>query len=133
MKLLDSTFLIDIIRKKDDALSKLAELGHEKVYTTRINAFEILVGAFSIKSEKDTNIRLAEILTIFQNLFVLELDEKSTLKAAQISGKLNREGIRIEPSDCLIAGIALSNGISAILTKNTKDFERIEGIKVESY
>ncbi len=133
MKLLDSTFLIDFIRKNEITLAKLADWGHEKIYTTRINVFEVLMGAFSIKSEKDKMTRLSEISIVLQNLTILELDEISTFNAAQISGKLNLGGVHIEPNDCLIAGIALSNGIDTIITKNTKHFNRIDGIKIESY
>ena len=133
MKLLDSTFLIDIIRKKLEALSKLTEWKHEKIYTTRINVFEVVSGAFSIKSEKDREVRLSEISVILHGLSILDLDEKSTLKSAEIFGELNRRGTPIEPNDCLIAGIALSNGITTIITKNTEHFKRIVGIKVEGY
>ncbi len=133
MKILDSTFLIDIIRKKRESAEKSAEFAHEKLYTTRINVFEIQVGAFSIKPEKDREIRLSEISVIAENLSVLELDKKAATLAAEIAGKLNREGLTIDTNDCLIAGIALSNGINSIVTRNAKDFEKIEGIRVETY
>jgi len=33
----------------------------------------------------------------------------------------------------MIAGIALSNNINTIITRDKEHFKRIEGIKVESY
>ena len=45
---------------------------------------------------------------------------------------LEEKGIPIGPYDILIAGIALSNkGI--LVTHNTKEFERIEGLKIEDW
>ena len=133
MKLLDSTFLIDFARKKIAAREKLESLEHQTLYTTRINIFEVLTGLFSLKSETERAIKLSEIQIFFNRLTIMELDETSSVKAAEISGALNKSGSSVDSADCLIAGIALSNGINTIVTRNARDFEKREGIKVESY
>ncbi len=133
MKLLDTTILVDLLRRKEDAKKKVEGLFGEYLYTTRINIFEVLIGTFSIKSEVDREKRLEDSRAIFSKLQILELDEKSTITASEIGGQLNRKGITVESGDCLIAGIALANNINTIITKNTKHFENIEGIKTESY
>ena len=133
MKLLDSTFLIDFLRKNENIQEKLEELLLEPLYTTRINVFETLVGIYAIKAENDREKKLEDANMLFNRLKILELKEDSTIKGSQICGELIRKGMVIESGDCLIAGIALSNGISAIITRNTKHFENIEGLKVEGY
>ncbi len=133
MILLDSTFLIDFTKRHLSAQQKLNDLGHKTLFTTRINVFELLAGLFSLKSESERASKLSETQMFLSRLIVLELDHFSAKKAAEIFGQLNRKGLSIESADCLIAGIALSNNINTIVTRNTKDFQRIEGIKVEVY
>ena len=131
MKLLDTTFLIDVLRDGENVRQKAEELKNEALFTTRINIFEILVGIFSLSSGRERRLHQASML--FERVAVLELDEKGATLAAQISGELNREGRPVEPGDCLIAGIALSNGIRTIVTRNTKRFIKMKGLHVESY
>ncbi len=133
MKLVDTTFLIDFLRKKENVKEKLEEMLFEPVYTARVNIFETLIGIYSIKSEIDRSKKLEDANILFNRLFILELSPDSTIKAAELGGKLNREGKTINPSDCLVAGIALSNGITTLITKNTKHFQDIGGLKVEGY
>lgn len=42
-------------------------------------------------------------------------------------------GKKIGEVDCLIAAVALSNGIEEIVTENRTHFERISNVKVLSY
>jgi len=55
------------------------------------------------------------------------------MKAAEIHGELIAKGNKIDNTDSLIAAIALTNNINTIITRNKKHFERIKGIKVETY
>lgn len=40
---------------------------------------------------------------------------------------------RFNKFNCLIAGIAISHGITTILTRNVKDFSKIMGLTVQNY
>ena len=64
---------------------------------------------------------------------MLPLDDLGIVRAAEISGTLMRKGETIDDCDCLIAGIALSKGVKTIITRNKKHFNKIKGIKVETY
>ncbi|MBS3136929.1 hypothetical protein J4232_00725 [Candidatus Woesearchaeota archaeon] len=44
----------------------------------------------------------------------------------------NKRGIPINPQDSMIAGIAIRNNES-VLTRNTKHFERIDNLTIETY
>lgn len=132
MKLLDTTFLIDLLNGKI-VLNKVEELEKNfKLFTTELNAFELFVGVFFLEQRKQKELmeKAAELLG---RLEILNLDRKASMKAAEISANLIKKGKIIESNDCLIAGIALSNGIKSIVSRNQKHFKRIEGIKVEKY
>ncbi len=128
MKLLDTTVLIDILRGKKEVL-KIVESSTNHM-TTQINMYETIRGLFlqGISSEK-----FLQASEIFEHIRVLSLDDASIIKSAQISADLTKKGIIISDSDCITAGIALSNGITRIVTNNKKHFERISGIVVETY
>ena len=128
MKVADTTFLIDLVKGKKET-KKLLESG-EDILTTQINMYELVRGLFlkSIYSAK-----FAEIINSLGDLRVLSLDNKSIVKSAEISADLIKKGEEIQDADCLTAGIALSNGINTIITKNVKHFSRIKNLKVESY
>ena len=126
MKVLDTTFLIDLIRGRSETRSILGK----DLLTTQINMYEVLTGLFfkSISSRQ-----FPKILEMFENIRVLPLDDNAITQAARITADLMKSGTVIEDCDCLIAGIALSNGIDTIVTKNRKHFARIKGIKVQTY
>ena len=128
MVVLDSTFLIDFLKNKPSAVSKVKSFS-DQVYTTRLNIFELLVGAYRKNNEHE----LSVVLDLAHSINILELDDKSALKAAQIQAELMQKGEMSPEIDVLIASIALSNGDKTIVTQNVKDFVKIPGIKVESY
>ncbi len=128
MKVLDTTFLVDLLKNRPE-VNKVINTS-EVLATTIINMYEIMVGLFHEGVSHD---RYFEIMDIFRNISLLPLDEDAVVQAAKISAEMMKKGTAIEDKDCLIAGIALSRGISIIITKNKKDFERIKGIKVETY
>lgn len=128
MKVLDTTFLIDMLRRNPDTLKVLKS--KDVFLTTQINMYEILNGLFykQISSKK-----MSEVSSLFENLRLLSLDENGIVKAADICAELMRKGQIIDDCDCLIAGILLSKGVDTIVTRNAKHFSRIEGLKVETY
>jgi tRNA(fMet)-specific endonuclease VapC len=128
MKLLDSTFLIDLING-ETRIKKIIK-NDELYFTTQINMFEVLSGLYFKNLSKK---KISDTLDLFENVLVISLDEQAVVKAAEINGELMRKGQRIEDADCLIAGIAMTKGIKTIITDNAKHFSRIPGIKVETY
>ncbi len=128
MKVLDTTFLVDVFRGKQEAI-RIAK-SKEVLLTTQINLYEIIQGLF-LKNVSST--KFFEVQLLFENIHVLPLDDAGIIKAAEISSILTKKGIAVDDSDCLIAGIALSKGVSTIVTKNVTHFNRMKGIKVEQY
>ena len=128
MKVLDTTFLIDLLNGKREAES-IAE-GEGEIFTTQVNMYEVIRGLFWRNISPS---RVARVMHLFGNIKVLPLNDPSIVKSAEISSELIKAGKKISDSDCLIAGIALSNGINTIVTDNVSHFSRIRGLKVETY
>ncbi len=126
----DTTFLIDYLNGHKGAVNLLAKNPDIQIKTTYINVYELLIGTKHEKTS-DQNIRIANAL--IENIETLGLDRKSADTAAEISARLIKAGQKIEASDALIAGIALSNGENQIITANKNHFERIPGLKIITY
>jgi predicted nucleic acid-binding protein len=137
MILADSTFLIDILRKKTDVIAYLKEHPDEILFTTQINVFGLYLGLYSIKKiDKDPilmNKRLTKLEELLSKFQILSFNKNEAIKSAKLLGKLNQIGTPIDFRDGIIAGIALSNGIRKILIKNIDHFKRIENLEVVSY
>jgi len=133
MKAVDTTLLIDILRgdRRAVALSKkLDELGG--AVTTEINVFELLYGIYKSK-KKIRNKRILQAEILFSRLAIFPLDHLSALKGAKVLGDLSQQGQVINVLDALIAGILLANRCETIITRNVTDFQRVPGLRVESY
>ena len=129
--LLDTTILIDFLRGKDKAVNFINHLDKDLIFTTEINVFELITGIYA--SKQDIKTHLEKVVSMLSNFIILPLDRKSTFKAAEIAGNLIKKGEKIQETDCLIAGICLSNGILDIATENGKHFSKIKDIRVRSY
>ena len=133
MKIVDTIFLIDLSRNDRDAVSKAFDLDkYPAVFCTEISVYEIVMGVYAIKGIDHIK-KLEKLEDMFRRFRLLALDHPSSIKSAEIAGELMRGGKIISDTDCMIAGIALSNGISTIVTRDKEHFSRIKGIKVESY
>jgi predicted nucleic acid-binding protein len=60
-------------------------------------------------------------------------DDKSAEEAGIILGKLVREGITVNALDVFIAAITITNGCESVVTRNKSHFDKIPGLKVETY
>ncbi len=129
MVILDTNFLIDLMRKKDCAINKLKNLVMNKttINTTTINLAELYRGAYICNNRE---MEINKIETLVSNINVIAFDYKS----AQIYGRLYHElkSCLIGDADLFIASIVLSKD-DILLTKNTKHFERIKDLDIENW
>lgn len=128
MKVVDSTLLIDLLRGNKQAVNFLSK--NQSILTTQINMYEVIRGLFlkTVSSAK-----MQQSLELFNAIKVLSLDDRAIQKSAEISAELIKSGKFISDCDCMTAGIALSNNINIVVTRNINHFNRIEGINAESY
>ncbi|HLC71523.1 MAG TPA: type II toxin-antitoxin system VapC family toxin [Candidatus Nanoarchaeia archaeon] len=128
---LDSTFLIDFLRGKLKAVSFVEKNEFLPLFTSEINVFELIDGVYY--QDQMVAQHLEKIFALLARINVLHFDRKAALKAGEISGRLTRDGEKIGELDCLIAGVALSNGILNFVTDNEKHYRKIKELKVIGY
>jgi len=124
MVCLDSDIVIDFLRNKKEVIKKILELENkEKLSTTSINIFELLVGFLELN-------KIEESYKFVKNLKILSFDFEAGEKASSIFKELKNKGTLLDPLDLFIASIAITNNES-LLTRNTKHFERVPGLRLE--
>jgi predicted nucleic acid-binding protein len=133
--LLDTTFLVDLLRKDDSALKWLDSSEEEPLYTSEINTFELYTGLYRISTSSQDKIqkRTEELEQVLARMEILPFERSASLESARILADLLNRGSPVGTRDVMIAGTALSKGIKRVLTRNTKHFDRIPTISPESY
>ena len=125
--IVDTDILIDLLRKKDYAVSLIKRLEDEvDLATSAINAFELYRGAYKSQSQEKN---LASVKGLLNSLRMLNTDEDSMEIAGKITASLERNGNMIDIRDLLIASIALVNS-SGVLTNNVRHFDRVKHLRV---
>jgi len=132
MRILDTTFLVDFLRRAPEVkrLAQDLEDRGERPATTEVNAFELLVGAY--EEGRINQERFAQVQQMLQGLDVLALDRVGAIRAAELLSGLSARGRTPGVLDILVAGIALASGYDTIVT-NDEGFRRIQGIKVQTH
>ena len=127
--IIDTCFLIDILRNNKVAVQKLEELiaDKESVYITSLTIYELFRGI-----KKDNELQRNKIKAILHGQILLSFDPIAAELAGELDIDLQQQGEQIEPIDCMIAAIALLHK-EKILTKNIDHFNRIKGLQVEGY
>jgi len=126
-KCLDTDILIDFLRGKERAVKYVESMRkNNRLATTVINVFELYYGAYKYK--RDTE-KLNEFL---QSMEILPFTIIEAEKAAEIEANLESRGEVIGLKDVLISSIAISNNCT-IVTGNVKHFNKIQGVKVDSW
>lgn len=135
MIFLDTTFLVDILRKDSAAISWLNDVEEQALYTSEINVFELYTGLFRISESSKTKQkkRTFELEQILSRMEVLSFDRNSAIESAKVLSHLMSRGEPIGARDIMIAGTALSRGIKRLVTRNIREFQRVPRLNTESY
>ena len=128
--ILDSTFVHDVVHEDDAALNRLVELSEANtpVALSALTVFEVGVGLRGETAQYRE--RFDEKVA---DLVVLPVAEADARRALAIQHELLDRGERIGSQDVLIAGTALGSADPRVLTRNAGEFERVEGLDVETY
>ena len=129
--ILDTDFIIDLMEELPEAVAKMEQLHQRQqtIFITTPTFFKLFTGvAYGSQPEKEKQ----KIKLIIENQRIFDLTKASAEEAGIISGTLKKQGIPIDHEDCLIAGIAIHHN-EPLLTHNIKHFQRIKGLKIETY
>ncbi|MCB2189749.1 MAG: type II toxin-antitoxin system VapC family toxin [Deltaproteobacteria bacterium] len=128
--LLDTNICIYLIKKRPPGAFEHFNLhSPAEVAVSIITVFELEYGAQKSRYQQRTRDAMAKFLSPLQ---VVHLDRPSVLESAAIRATLEKKGMPIGPYDLLIAGLARSRGM-ILVTNNTAEFERVEGLKLENW
>ncbi|TXT57586.1 MAG: tRNA(fMet)-specific endonuclease VapC [Candidatus Thorarchaeota archaeon] len=105
------------------------------MYTSEVNAFELYSGLYGMPIQQDSKIRKRqlELEQILAQTEVLPFTRLAAIEAGRVLASLKKRGHPIGIRDVMIAGVAISSGVTRILTNNQRHFEKIDGLIVESY
>jgi len=129
--LMDTTFLIDIMRARSRALDALEVLDAERepVAVTTVTLQEMARG---LATTDLTPARRTELLELAAARTVLPLDRHSARRAGEVDAALWAAGTPLDPEDAAIAGIALSHD-EVLLTRREDIFGRVDGLRLRVY
>ena len=130
MYLLDTNICIYIIKKKPvDVLKTLKTKSKKNIYVSSITIAELEYRVAKSQFPEKNKIALIEFLSIFN---ILPFDDTDAVEFGMIKTDLEKKGRIIGPMDLLIAGQAKSKKL-ILVTNNIKEFERVEGLKIENW
>ena len=90
---------------------------------------ELQYGIENSNSKEKNSLALMRFLSI---MTILPFDRNAAAEYAAIRASLRKKGTPIGTMDMLIAAHAKSEGLT-IVTHNTKEFERVDGLAVEDW
>ena len=122
--LLDTSILIDFLRKKQKVYDFLSHRESDQFVTSALCAFELESGVYRLES-RDRALHQKKVTDLLQSLYdVVPFSRKEAEIAGVIQARLSASGTIIDDLDILIAATAISSH-STLVTGNQKHFSRI--------
>ncbi|MFW6339849.1 MAG: type II toxin-antitoxin system VapC family toxin [Wenzhouxiangella sp.] len=130
MKLLNTDICIHLLNGREPALiDRFGSHAPTELALCSVVRAELLFGARrSARSEAN----LARVHAFAEPLQSLPFDDACADTYALIRAELAAQGNPIGPNDTLIAAIALANAC-ILVTRNTREFERVSGLAIEPW
>ena len=130
MYLLDTNTCIFLKNKKPlHVLDKLKSCIDSGVHISTITVAELQFGVYNSENIEKNRISLIEFLAPFN---ILDFDDADSEQFGKIRADLKKRGQIIGPYDMLIAAQAITKNL-ILVTNNTKEFSRIENLKLEDW
>jgi tRNA(fMet)-specific endonuclease VapC len=130
MYLLDTNICIYAIKNKPiTVLERIKENSRFGIYISSLTIAELEYGIENSNRVEENRVSLIKFISIFN---ILSFDDSDAIPYGKLKAKLKKEGNIIGPIDMLLAAQALSKDL-ILVTNNTKEFERIENLKLENW
>ena len=130
MTLVDTSFVIDLLRGNEAVTDRLGELivSGGPIKMSSITLAELERGLVFTSASDETQVRMRNNLESIETIPVIDA---IAIRAGGIRGKLDLLGRTLPTEDCIIAATAMWQG-SSLLTAD-RGFERIHDLDVEFY
>jgi tRNA(fMet)-specific endonuclease VapC len=126
---LDTNTLIYFFKGLGNVSTRLLAIPPGEIAIPTVVIFELEVGIGNSTSPRKRKTQLQELASLVS---IISFGQSEAKFAAGIRIKLERQGNPIGPYDILIAASAMANN-STLVTHNQKQFERVEGLKIEDW
>ena len=127
MAVLDSSFLIDVLRNRHGAVRLLAELEQrESLFVPSLAVMGLWEGVLRGRFPATERRRVEEL---FAAASILDFDARAAKRAAELAVELTH--LPLEPEDVMIAAIALVRG-EKLVTRDAH-YARVPGLVVVKY
>ena len=127
--MLDTDTCIAIIKKNPVALKRIRGKSIGQVGISSITLGELMFGAAKSSRPKVAHDALSEFLLVLE---VAGFDEGAAMIYGDVRASLEQQGKPIDPLDTLIGGHAHALDI-ILVTHNTREFSRIDGLRLEDW
>jgi tRNA(fMet)-specific endonuclease VapC len=128
--LLDTNTCIFLIRRSSpEASQRFEDFEVGEVGVSVVTVSELRYGVEKSSRVEQNREALDQFLLPLE---VMNLDPDATVSYGKIRAALEKRGTPIGPLDTLIAAHALSLG-ATLVTNNTREFERVPGLRVEDW
>lgn len=127
--LLDTNTCIFTIKNKPTLVRERFNLNTSRLCISSVTLMELIYGAEKSQAPERN---LAVLDGFIARLDVLNYDAAAAAHSGQIRAELSRQGLPIGPFDLMIAGHARSQGL-IVVTNNTREFERVDGLRIEDW
>ena len=121
--MLETSFLVDYFKGKLDKSSFW-----ENPCVASVSIMELFFGALKFGREREQT----SIIDLMNSVQVLDFDQESAIEASRIMHNLTKRGLIVETEDIMIAAIAKTHD-QALITRNPRHFDRIEGLRLQTY
>jgi tRNA(fMet)-specific endonuclease VapC len=130
MYLLDTNIVSYWMRGQPMLLERIKSHGPKDLSIAAITLAEIYYGIEkSLVRKKERRAKIEQIRSLLE---IHPFDEAAAAKYGTIRSRLERKGLVISERDLQIASIALANRL-CVVTHNTREFSRVEKLKVEDW
>ena len=128
--MLDTNICIYAIKHKpEQVFMRLQEHDPIDICISSVTYAELVHGAEKSKAIEKNRVALALLLA---NIEIMNFDSLAAESYGKIRADLEKAGTPIGPLDMMIAGHAMALGYT-VVTNNTKEFERVKGLKLENW
>ena len=128
--MLDTNICVYIIKKRpEQVLKRFMQYDPGELCISAITLAELEYGIENSSIPERNRLALAMFLSGIQ---ILSFDDAAAEEYGKIRAALRRQGTPVGANDMLIAAHAKSRG-HTIVTNNTREFDRIEGLSVANW
>jgi len=128
--LLDTCVVSDFFKGEKGTLERFLEIDSNDLSISDISVMEVI---FGLELNHAAQQRLEQpFYELLQRIHRAPFDPDAARESGRIRACLKKNGNPVGPYDLLIAGTAMA-GNFILITANTEEFERVEGLRLENW